>query len=855
MSSTFYGTEYKLQGKWVAKDKESAEFSGESISIDADDASAPKVSYGTAGEEYYPQTMYSWDEEQLHWEIDDEIFTLHVVNGPGKLERPFQKYVTIEKRKDKSKNRYKRYKLVEITEEEYEEHREWYKSVEDKIWCNDSQWETLPTKDRIDEDDVTTLPTDENGFIIKGTSLYGYDENIGGLDINVPDGIKRIKSAAFRNCKNITNVHIPDSVSSIGDACFSGCKSLVSVRLPEGLTKINDYMFSGCESLREINLPNTITSIGGDSFASCKSLEEVIMPEALTAIGDGAFQCATSLKKVAFNSKLKKIEWAAFGTCTALTELYIPASVTAIDNRAFQGCSSLESIIVEDGNEKYFSKNNCLIERENKSVVLACNNSVIPDDGSVERIGINAFSNCKKIESIILPETIEGIGAHAFSGCSSLRSIQLPKSIRRNDPWDSGYGEGIFEDCSSLEHFEIPSWMTKISLRMFSGCENLKAIKIPDFVSEIDACAFSGCRSLTELVIPKSVTHIGSNWGMTRDNGNFIEGCSALRKLEIEEGNPIFHSRDNCIIETKTGTLFAISENGVVPNDGSVTKIGENAFCACENITEITLPECITKIGNNAFSNLKNLKKINIPENVNEIGSNAFFVSWNENIPDVVEEENGIYYIGNWALGLARKKIEKTTLEDSFAPVSEEILPDSGIVTIREGTVGICENAFYNSKIQAVSLPNSLKYICGAFNGCNNLKSISIPEGVEVIGDYAFDACQNLESVILREGLTRIGDRAFNYCQKLKNVTIPHTVKSIGRDAFSFCKSLENLVIPDVEIEIGYDAFNYCGDIPNMDIPERILKTLRMSSSDRDEDEEDSIRVFEEITSDEDLPF
>ena len=843
MSSTYYGTEYKLEGKWVAKDNEAAEFGGERVSIEVDDATAPKITYETAGEVYHPQTMYSWHEKQLHWEIEDEIFTLHVLSGPGKLERPYQKYVTIENAKIEPMERYKsykKYKLVEITEEELEDHREWYQSVEDKIWCADSQWETLPTKDRIDEDDVTTLPTDENGFMIKGTSLYGYDESIGGPIVNIPNGIKRIKARAFEKRKNITSVHIPDSVSSIGDACFSGCKSLVSVRLPEGLAKMNDYMFSGCESLREINLPNTVTSIGRDSFSSCKSLEEAVMPEALTFIGQRAFVDATGLKKITLNGGLKKIEFAAFSSCAALTELYLPASVKEIGLYAFNGCNSIECITVEDGNEVFYSRNNCLIHDENRALLLACNDSVIPDDGSVEVIYYHAFSNCKKIESIVVPETVEKICQYAFSGCSSLRSIQLPKSIRRDGPWDSGYGEGLFEDCVSLEYFEIPKWMTKISKSMFSGCESLKEIKIPDSVTTIDCWAFSGCKSLTELVIPKSVTLIGPERGR---NGNFdfIRGCTSLRSLAVEDGNPVYYSKDNCIIETKTGTLFAIAENGVIPNDGSVTKIGEDAFCACENVTEISLPEGVTTIGSNAFSGVKNLKKINIPKSVNTIGSDAFFANWKDYRPDVVEKENGVCYIGNWAVGLVQIKEERPGADDSDSPfvspyAFKEALPESGAITIREGTVGICANAFCDSKIQAVSLPSSLKYICSnAFNGCNNLKSISIPEGVEAIGDDAFNSCQNLESVDLREGLISIGDAAFNCCEKLRSVTIPHTVKSIGSNAFRFCKGLENLVIPDIEIEIGEDAFNYCGDIPNMDIPERILKKIKFSSSDEDE--------------------
>ena len=74
--------------------------------------------------------------------------------------------------------------------------------------------------------------------------------------------------------------------------------------------------------------------------------------------------------------------------------------------------------------------------------------------------------------------------------------------------------------------------------------------------------------------------------------------------------------------------LFAILENGVIPNDGSVTKIGKNAFCACENMTEISLPECITEIGSNAFSNLRDLKRINIPKSVTDVGRDAFCKVW-----------------------------------------------------------------------------------------------------------------------------------------------------------------------------------------------------------------------------------
>ena len=185
---------------------------------------------------------------------------------------------------------------------------------------------------------------DENGFVIKGTSLYRYDESIGGPVVNIPEGVKRIKANAFSKCKGITQVYIPDSVTSIGDACFSGCKNLVTVRLPEGLTIIYDYMIDGCASLTEINLPNTVTSIGRECFEFCESLEEIVMPEALTVIGDRAFAGAKALKKITFNWALKKIGFAAFNVCPALTELNLTASLNELGTSVFHGCTALESL-------------------------------------------------------------------------------------------------------------------------------------------------------------------------------------------------------------------------------------------------------------------------------------------------------------------------------------------------------------------------------------------------------------------------------------------------------------------------------------------------------------------------------
>ena len=75
-------------------------------------------------------------------------------------------------------------------------------------------------------------------------------------------------------------------------------------------------------------------------------------------------------------------------------------------------------------------------------------------------------------------------------------------------------------------------------------------------------------------------------------------------------------------------------------------------------------------------------------------------------------------------------------------------------------------------------------------NSCSSLSSITIPEGVTSIGDYAFNSCSSLSSIIISEGVTSIGNYAFNSCSSLSSITIPKSVTSIGWAPFTGCNQL-----------------------------------------------------------------
>ena len=153
-----------------------------------------------------------------------------------------------------------------------------------------------------------------------------------------------------------------------------------------------------------------------------------------------------------------------------------------------------------------------------------------------------------------------------------------------------------------IEEFEVPDGVTSIDDYTFSYCYSLTSITIPDSVTSIGGSAFSYCTSLTSITIPDSVTSIG--------DGAF-EGCRSLTSITVDENNPVYHSAGNCIIETESKTLITGCKTSVIPDDGSVTSIGDYAFYGCNSLTSINIPYSVTSFGYDSFSYCTSLYAMN----------------------------------------------------------------------------------------------------------------------------------------------------------------------------------------------------------------------------------------------------
>jgi fibronectin type 3 domain-containing protein len=153
-------------------------------------------------------------------------------------------------------------------------------------------------------------------------------------------------------------------------------------------------------------------------------------------------------------------------------------------------------------------------------------------------------------------------------------------------------------------------------------------------------------------------------------------------------------------------------------------------------------------------------------------------------------------------------EIEITGLEDES--ITDLVIPDTiaglPVTSIGDWAFDECDN------LTSITIPNSVTRIGDhAFSWCSSLTGITIPDSVTTIDDYAFNGCIRLKSITIPESVTSMGDCVFRLCEGLINVTIPNSITSIGENEFQFCYSLKSIIIPASVTTIGSKAFSDSG--------------------------------------------
>ncbi len=193
-----------------------------------------------------------------------------------------------------------------------------------------------------------------------------------------------------------------------------------------------------------------------------------------------------------------------------------------------------------------------------------------------------------------------------------------------------------------------------------------------------------------------------------------------------------------------------------------VKSIGESAFYGCDRLESVDIPDTVTKIGESAFAWCTSLYEVTIPANVSKIGALAF-----QGCSNLVTVN---YKAANCnTMGVAYDDYDFITVFDGC----EELTT----INVANGVEIIPDYAFANiSELEDVKFGNDIKTIGeNAFYNCGDIEEIVLPEGLEIIRDGAFSHCGNLESITLPKSVERIGKGAFNDCAKIEKVSYSGT--------------------------------------------------------------------------------
>lgn len=712
-------------------------------------------------------------------------------------------------------------------------------------------------------------------------------------EFNIPANVASIASGAFSGCTNMKAYKVDEAseyfVGGTSGVLFNKDRSTL-VQYPIGL------------ATTAISFPDVVESIAPEAFRGAVNLKEVVFNENIGSIGERAFADCINLKTV-------KAPWAAplevpenlfEGIDLANDSLSVPngseeAYKVAPVWKEFGKLGTYKMFIFfEDEAVEQIALKNWDANGDGRISYLEA--SEVTEIGNLFRDN----ADITKFKELADFTAIKEIPDSAFKGCSSLQTVAFSNAI-------TSIGKSAFEGCSVFTLPTLSKYVTTIGEKAFYGCGGIKSFNASKYITFIGDGAFGNCQALTKFTSSYSPAYIAlDNILFTKDTTAVVAYPAAktntsfkVTKDYVKEIRPYAFSGASKLktlnlhmIETIGQYAFEMC-NGLqqVEFSEGLKNIEEGAFSNCQNLQSIKIPANVTRIAPKAFEGMPAAVRCQVAWTTPlEIEANTFsnFETLSEDqIPGMLFVPEGTKALYEAATGWDFFKIvlesdmsEYDATLISFAdPLVKQLaasawdkdgdnqlsyeeaaaVTDLGtvftgqpITTFNElkyftALTEISDSAFKNTKLSAISIPDSVTRIGTSAFQSTPLSKLTIPAGLTEIGDSAFAYNTGITKMTVPANIVKVGVGAFKGCPNLptisvqtanayysaaagilydktgtvlkqfpaaKTVTgdfvISSTVKEIDEDAFLLSKNLKSVTIPVTVEKIGENAFRGC---------------------------------------------
>ena len=555
------------------------------------------------------------------------------------------------------------------------------------------------------------------------------------------------------------------------------------------VTGIGQRAFYNNNTLISITIPNTVTNIASEAFYSCTGLKSIILPESIT----------TGIAKNAFSGSFSRSQkiYCISSNANLYSGYYGNTNATVVRGAKIVN----DYVYLITGSEPYTVAVSGYIGND-KSLVIPEKVTIDEIKYSVTSIGNSAFDCCYNLLSISLPNTIVSIGEYAFNDCRCLTTINIPNSV-------TSIGKYAFNGCCSVVSVTIPNTVASAGENSFYGWSSNQKIYcistsrpngwyynwyteatvvwgakfVDDFVCHItnsDPCTAEIAGYIgndTEISVPEMVTINNIEYAITSISSNVFNGVMNVIYSGDVEGCPwgatyANHTIDGDFIfsdanKTNLVEYLGNDKNVIIPN--SVISIGKNVFKGNNVLSSISIPNSVKTIENNTFSGCDSLTSITIGGYTDFSNASLYFT------------KDGIRYM----------VLDKGSVNVASNQYSGTItIPDTVSAGNSFAVVGIDANAFNNSSVTSIILPETMTNIDGnAFKECYELRYNEYKNacylGSEKNQYYVLIKTKSydINSCEINNNCKVIASYAFNNNHNLESITIPESVEFISQDA------------------------------------------------------------------------